>query len=100
MQRRHIFIAMTVVVLAALAWFVSNLLASARVGAAAMAKVSCSCVFVESRDLQECRKDNPPGFDGVAVSVDPAKKSVTGSVLGIVHRTATYTADYGCTLEP
>ena len=100
MQRRRFFIAVTLVVFVTLGWFASNLLASARVGAAAMAKVSCSCVFVESRDLLECRKDNPPGFDGMAVSVDPAKKSVTGSVLGIVHRTATYTADYGCTLEP
>jgi len=100
MQRRHIFIAVTVVALAALGWFVLNLLASARVGAAAIAKVSCSCMFVESRDLRECRKDNPPGFEGVAVSVDSVKKSVTGSVLGIVHRTATFTADYGCTLEP
>jgi len=100
MQRRQFFIAVTVVVLAALGWFVSNTLTSARVGAAAMAKMSCSCLFVENRDLRECRKDNPPGFDGVAVSVDPAKKSVTGSVLGIVHRTAIYTPDYGCTLEP
>lgn len=100
MQRRHIVIAVTLVVLSALGWFVSSALTSARVGAAAMAKVTCSCLFVESRDLRECRKDNPPGFDGVAVAVDPAKKSVTGSVLGIVHRTATYSADYGCTLEP
>jgi hypothetical protein len=100
MQRRHIVIAVTVAVLAALGWFASNTLTSADVGAAAMAKVSCSCVFVEGRNVDECRKDSPPGFDGVAVSVDPAKMSVTGSVLGIVHRTATYSADYGCTLEP
>jgi hypothetical protein len=100
MQRRYIFIAVTVAVLAAMGWFASSMLTSADVGAAAMAKVACSCVFVEGRDLGACQKDNPPGFDAVAVLVDPAKKSVTGSVFGLVHRTAVYSPDYGCTLEP
>ena len=73
---------------------------AADVGAAAMAKVICSCVFVEGRSLESCRADDPPGFDGVGVSVDAATKSATGDVLGLIKRRATYSEAYGCTLEP
>ena len=73
---------------------------AADVGAAAMAKVICSCVFVDGRSLESCRADDPPGFDGVSVKVDTASRSATGSVLGLVNRTARHSAEYGCTLEP
>jgi len=72
----------------------------AGVGAAAMAKVTCSCVFVEGRDLKSCRADDPPGFEAVATEVDAAAKSVTGRVLGVISRRATYSDSYGCTLVP
>ena len=72
----------------------------ADVGAAAMAKVTCSCVFVDGRDLKSCRADDAPGFEGVAVSVDEGTKTATGSVLGVIRRSATYSEAYGCTLEP
>jgi imidazole glycerol phosphate synthase subunit HisF len=68
-------------------------------GAATMAKVACSCVFVDGRALA-CRADDPPGFGGVAVSIDPAAKTATGSVFGLITRRATYSEAYGCTLEP
>lgn len=74
--------------------------AAADVGAAAMAKVACSCVFVEGRTLESCRADDPPGFEGVNVSIDETAKSATGAVLGIFKRTATYKDGYGCELEP
>jgi hypothetical protein len=73
---------------------------AASVGAAAMAKVACSCVFVDGRSLNSCRADDPPGFEGVAVEIDDTAKAVTGSVFGIVRRRATYSPDYGCTLDP
>lgn len=74
---------------------------AADVGAAAMAKVVCSCVFVDGRTLDACRKDDPPGFESISVSVDAAKRVATGAVLGgLVSRRATYSEAYGCTLEP
>ena len=100
MQRRHIILAIGAVFAVLGAWQVSNLVVSAEVGAAAMAKVSCSCVFVDGRDLGDCRKDNPPGFESVQVSVDPAARTATGSVFGLIHRQASFSPDYGCTLEP
>jgi hypothetical protein len=38
---------------------------AADVGAAAMAKVVCSCVFVDGRTLDACRRDDPPGFESI-----------------------------------
>jgi hypothetical protein len=74
---------------------------SADVGAAAMAKVVCSCVFVDGRSLESCRKDDPPGFEQISVEIDAARLSATGSVLGgLIKRRASYSEEYGCTLEP
>jgi hypothetical protein len=73
---------------------------AAGVGAAAMAKVVCSCVFVDGRTLESCRADDPPGFENIPVTVDQNAKTATGSLFGIVSRRATYSEAYGCTLEP
>jgi hypothetical protein len=73
---------------------------SADVGAAAIAKVVCSCVFVDGRTLESCRADDPPGFEQISVTVDPKTRSATGTVGGLVSRRATFSEAYGCTLEP
>lgn len=73
---------------------------SADVGAAAMAKVICSCVFVDGRTLESCRDDDPPGFEAVQVTVDVKTRTATGTVGGLVSRRATFSEAYGCTLEP
>lgn len=72
----------------------------AGVAAAAMAKVNCSCVFVDGRTPAACRADDPPGFAQVVVEIDEKAKTATGRVLGVVTRRATYAEGYGCTLEP
>lgn len=71
----------------------------AGVGAAAIAKTTCSCIFVDGRTLASCRADDPPGFDQIATEIDPAGKSVSARILGVSRR-ATYSEAYGCTLEP
>jgi hypothetical protein len=73
---------------------------AADVGAAAIAKVTCSCVFVEQRSLESCRADDPPGFEQVSVTVDEKARTATGSVAGVIFRRAAYSEAYGCTLEP
>lgn len=72
----------------------------AGVGAAAMAKVACSCVFIDGRTLESCRADDPPGFEQVEIEIDPTAKVATARVLGLITRSASYSPDYGCTLEP
>jgi hypothetical protein len=73
---------------------------SADVGAAAMAKTICSCVFVQGRTREACRADDPPGFEAVSVTIDAAARTATGTAGGLVSRRATYSEQYGCTLEP
>lgn len=97
---RIVVLGMSVVLLAATGYAAWSFTVSAAVGAAAMAKVSCSCVFVEERELAACRADDPPGFESVSVEIDRARKVATGSVLGVIRRTAVYTSQYGCTLGP
>jgi hypothetical protein len=72
----------------------------AGVAAAAMAKVACSCVFVDGRTLDACRADDPPGFEQVAIEIDEKAKAAVGRLLGVITRRATYSETYGCTLEP
>lgn len=81
-------------------YFVWQASIAADVGAAAMAKVVCSCVFVDGRTLEACRADDPPGFERVDATVDASTKTATGHVLGLISRRARYTEAYGCTLEP
>lgn len=100
MTRTRIFMMGAVLVTASAIWMVMGFIRSADVGAAAMAKVSCSCVFVEGRSLEACRADDPPGFEGVTVSINDDAHLATGSVLGLIHRAARYNTNTGCTLEP
>ena len=80
--------------------YASRIADQAGVGAAAMAKVVCSCVFVAGRTLEACRADDPPGFEDISVSIDPTAKTATGTVLGLVSRRASYSEQFGCTLDP
>ena len=73
---------------------------AADVGAAAMAKVACSCVFVDRRPLESCRADDPPGFEQVSVTLDMQARTATGTAAGVISRRAAYSEAYGCTLEP
>lgn len=78
-------------------WRIAN---QAGVAAAAMAKVACSCVFVDGRDIESCRADDPPGFEQIAVELDPSAGTATASAFGLITRRADHTQDYGCILEP
>lgn len=65
----------------------------------AVAKTVCSCVFVAGRDMQECVKDSPPGFDLATPWVDEEEPGVTTSIFWIVRGRASYRSDLGCRLE-
>ncbi len=65
----------------------------------AVAKTVCSCVFVAGRDLQECVKDSPPGFDLATPWVDEDAPGVTSSIFWVVRGHASYQPTLGCRLE-
>jgi hypothetical protein len=100
MRLRLVITAAVVLASATGGYFLWQTSVAAGVGAAAMAKVACSCVFVDGRSLESCRADDPPGFEDVAVEIDNSAKAATGSVFGLISRRATYSQSYGCTLEP
>lgn len=97
---RWIVLGVVVIVLAAGGYFGWRTAVAADVGAAAIAKVACSCVFIDGRSLAACRADDPPGFESVEVQLDEAGKSATGVVLGLIKRRASYQDGYGCVLQP
>ncbi len=100
MNMRRLVLGAAAVLAPALGYAAWSFAGSAAVGAAAMAKVACSCVFVEHREIAACRADDPPGFEGISVEIDRSRQVARGSVMGVVSRTAVYTSQYGCTLEP
>jgi hypothetical protein len=100
MYIRWIIAAVVVLVLSGGVYFAWRTSVEAGVGAAAMAKVVCSCVFVDGRSLESCRADDPPGFEGIPVTIDKTAMTATGALFGVVRRRAKYSPDYGCTLQP
>ena len=64
------------------------------------ARVACGCRYIGNRPLEDCYKDFEPGMEPIRLSEDPAKKSVTASVVRLVSRTATFDPDLGCQPEP
>ncbi len=65
-----------------------------------VAHVVCSCRYVGNRDLKSCATDFEPGMEIVRMSDDPAAKRITAWVPLLAKHTATYSAQYGCSLDP
>jgi hypothetical protein len=77
-------------------WFGRETWATARIGAAYVAKQTCSCLFVAGRPIDSCRKD----YDPAAVeplTIEPSSSSVEVSALGgLVSATAEFEQGFGC----
>lgn len=86
--------------LAALAWYWSALAARARVGAAYGARITCSCRYVEGRDMGSCAKDKEPGMALVRLSDDPDARSVSASVPMLASARAQFRPGWGCIIDP
>ena len=91
-------ISMLAIGLAVVAWGGRDVYSTARIGAAYVAKQTCSCMFVVGRTAQSCSKD----YDAQAtqlLSVQPAQSSVTVSALaGLLSARAEFETDFGCHL--
>ncbi len=70
-----------------------------RVVANAVAKTTCTCVFVAERDFDLCLADNPPGFEIASAWVDAETKTASASVFWVARGTARYHTATGCSLD-
>jgi len=81
-------------------WKFPSFKAQAELGSAYAARVGCSCLHVQGRDLESCQSDFEPGMEMISLSEDPATKTVTGSVPLLASRSARYAGATGCLLQP
>ncbi len=96
--RRLKIIAVGIVVIAALwlMWNWSSIKGQARVGAAYGAHVTCSCRYIEGRDMASCETDKEKGMEIVRLSDDPENKRVYASVPFLAEAVAERRGAFGC----
>jgi hypothetical protein len=86
------------VALGLLAWLGRDTFATVRIGAAYVAKQTCSCLFIARRTSTSCSRDYDAGAAGL-LRVDIAATSVTASAFGgLLSRTAQFEDGFGCHL--
>jgi hypothetical protein len=98
-RRTWVFGALMLVVgLAVAGWGGRNAYGTARMGAAYVAKHTCSCMFVAGRTAEACSKDYDPEAARL-LTVQPAAHSVTVSALaGVMSARAEFEDGFGCHL--
>lgn len=91
-------VALAVLALVALwlVWNWSSIKGQARVGTAYGAHITCSCRYIEGRDMQSCETDKEAGMEMVRLSDDPENKRVTASVPFLAEAVAERRSAFGC----
>lgn len=93
-----IVIGVLLVGVAAAAWFGREIPATAGIGSAYVAKLTCSCMFVAGRSAAACSRDYDPQAARL-LNVEIDANSVTVSALGGVWSArAEFEAGFGCHL--
>jgi hypothetical protein len=90
--------ALVALVLAAL-WLVWNwgtIKGQARVGAAYGAHITCSCRYIEGRDMASCETDKEAGMEMVRLTDDPENKRIYASVPFLAKAVAERRGAFGC----
>lgn len=91
-------VALAVLALATL-WLVWNwntIKGQARVGAAYGAHITCSCRYIEGRDMQSCETDKENGMEIVSLTDDPDNKRIYASVPFLAEAVAERRGAFGC----
>jgi CubicO group peptidase (beta-lactamase class C family) len=67
---------------------------------AGAAKISCSCIYVGGRTLENVQKNELAYFplNLNKIQIDEDRQTVTASIFGLAHRKAIYREGLGCTL--
>jgi hypothetical protein len=100
-QPRFRTLKITVAVLVAIAglwllWNWNSIKGQARVGAAYGAHVTCSCRYIEGRDMASCETDKEAGMEMVRLSDEPENKRVYASVPFLAEAVAERRGAFGC----
>jgi hypothetical protein len=89
-------IAALVLILLLLMFNFATLKGYARLGTGYAAHVTCSCRYIEGRDMESCANDAEAGMEIVSVSDDPENKRVTASVPFLANAAAELRGEFGC----
>jgi len=92
-------IALSVIALFTALWLLWNwnsIKGQARAGAAYGAHVTCSCRYVEGRDMASCETDKEKGMEMVRLSDDPENQRVYASVPFLAEAVAERRGAFGC----
>jgi hypothetical protein len=79
-----------------LVWNFTALSGFARLGSGYAAHVTCSCRYIEGRDMASCATDAEDGMEIVSVSDDPANKRITATVPFLAKAVAEMRGEFGC----
>lgn len=92
-------IVLVVVILIGAVWLLwnwSSIKGQARVGAAYGAHITCSCRYIEGRDMASCETDKEKGMEIVRLRDDPENKRVYASVPFLAEAVAERRGAFGC----
>jgi hypothetical protein len=97
-KRIAVFVAgaLTAIVIFLLIFNFSALNGYARLGSSYVAHITCSCRYIEGRDMESCAEDGEPGTEIVNITDDPENKRITASVLFLAKAVAERRGDFGC----
>ncbi len=99
-RRRWILLLLLVAIIASGAAFLyPGWKAQAEAGVAYGARVGCSCLYVQGRNLDSCESDFEPGMGMVSLSKDDATKTATAKVRFLTSRSARFSGANGCILD-
>jgi hypothetical protein len=96
---KRLKIALSVIALFTALWLLWNwnsIKGQARVGAAYGAHVTCSCRYIEGRDMASCETDKEKGMEMVRLSDDPENQRVYASVPFLAEAVAERRGAFGC----
>jgi hypothetical protein len=79
-----------------LLWNWNSIIGQARVAAAYGAHVTCSCRYIQGRDMASCATDKEKGMEIVRLSDDPENKRVYASVPFLAEAVAERRGAFGC----
>lgn len=92
-----IFVALLVAIAGLwLLWNWDSIKGQARVGAAYGAHVTCSCRYIEGRDMASCETDKEAGMEMVRLSDEPENKRIYASVPFLSEAVAERRGAFGC----
>lgn len=93
---RNIVLAVLALAVFWIVWNWSSIQGQARVGAAFGAHITCSCRYIEGRDMASCETDKEDGMELVSLSDDPENKRVYASVPFLAEAVAERRGAFGC----